>query len=132
MGKRAAGVLIVLLRMKSARSNPEKKCGLPDASRVVALLIPLGAKMQGANLGAKALTLPPAQPGPSPGTGNDTGIVTGGVPGMVIVPPVVVAPTANAPARRRASGLFQCWFRNDAVADHGPALKLVWAWAPRT
>src|SRR6266498_3335682 len=118
-GKRAAPVLIVLLRMKSARSKLEKKCALPEASTVVALVIPLGAKAHGANAGR---TKPLEQPGPSPGTLN----------GPAVLLPVVVAPTANALACRMASGRFQCSVKNDAVADHGPTSTFVEAWPPRT
>src|ERR1700751_2599866 len=105
--------------MKSAISNPERKCGFPAASMYVLLVMPFGAKAQGANLGR----LPTAeQPWPSPGTGN----------GPAVLEPVVVPPTSNALACRRASTLFQCWFRNEAVAVHGPAFSLACACAPRT
>ena len=67
-GKRADGVLIVLLRMKSSSSKPEKKCGFPAASKLMAFVMPLGAKIQVGNFGKKPLA-PVAQPGPSPDIG---------------------------------------------------------------
>src|SRR5947199_10704975 len=105
--------------MKSAISNPERKCGLPAASIYVLLVIPFGAKAQGANLGR----FPTAeQPWPSPPIGN----------GPAVLEPVVVAPTSNALACRRVSRRFQCWFRNEAVVVHGPAFSFTCACAPRT
>src|SRR5215470_14075283 len=60
-----------------------------------------------------------AQPGPSPGVGKPM-TMTGGLPGMVTVPPVLVACTAKALALRIESGRFQFWLKTEAVAVQGP------------
>src|ERR1700737_3191434 len=87
-GKRDSPVFSWLFRMKSAYSNPERKCRCPFASTKVALVIPLDAMAQGGTLGKPE---PVAQPGPSPGTW------IGGVP-------LVLAWVANAEAFKLASG----------------------------
>src|SRR6476660_3618298 len=94
--------------MKSAYSNPDRKCRVPLASVKVAFVMPLEAMAQGGTPGKPE---PVAQPGPSPG------MAIGGFP-------LVVACVANADAFRMASGNPQSISVNDGVVVNGPNWKV--------
>src|SRR6476646_3763106 len=118
MGKRADGVLIWLLRMKSAYRKFERKChtgafGLVRSTQVE-LVMPLGANTQplepGTLIGTVGNPLPAPvtdgfeHPGPSPGTGIGPVFPVAGVVVGLPFNPALFAATANALEFRIASG----------------------------
>src|SRR5215475_4469945 len=118
IGRRAEGVLIVLLMMKSAYRKFERKCqtgafGLLRSTHV-ALVIPFGANTQplapGTLIGTVGRPLPAPvtegfeQPGPSPGTGIGPVLPVAGLVVGLPFNPAFVAATAKALEFKIASG----------------------------
>src|SRR5215468_204301 len=118
MGNRAAGVLNVLFRMKSAYKKLERKCHFGAVGVVrstqVAFVIPFGANTQplelGTLMGTVGMPVPAPrtdgfeQPGPSPGTGIGPTLETVGVVVGLPLSPALLAATAKALEFRIASG----------------------------
>src|SRR5947209_14530991 len=86
----------------------------------VAFVMPFGANAQ---LGKLGNPVPPAHPGPSPGTLN-------GPAGVVPAVPVVVACTANDEAFKSASVFRQFRMVAEGVEVSGPSTILVKTCAP--